>query len=320
MVTSPTATPTTQGTDDRVRPPRHRSYSLRTREAVAGYLVIAPAVLGFVLFLAGPVVASLVLSLTEYDILSSARWVGFDNYAALVRDPLFWQSLKVTATAASIGLPLNLLLSLGLALLLNRRIRGVSVWRTVYYLPSVVSGAAVAVLWVWILNPEFGVVNSVLRAVGIEGPNWLGDSRTALLSLIAVGLWSIGGNVIIYLAGLQGIPTELYEAAAIDGAGTWRRFLHVTLPLLTPVIFFNVVLGLIYSLQWFTEPFVMTGGGPENSTLTYMLYAYRNAFIFLKMGYALALVWTFFLLVLILTLLVFRSSPMWVHYEGVRRR
>jgi multiple sugar transport system permease protein len=171
-----------------------RSYSLRTREAVAGYLVIAPAVLGFVLFLAGPVIASLVLSFTEYDVLSPPRWAGLDNYATLAKDPLFWQSLKVTATAAAIGLPLNLLLSLGLALLLNRRIRGVATWRTVYYLPSVVSGAAVAVLWVWILNPEFGVVNSLLRSVGIEGPHWLGDRRTALLSLIAVSLWSIGGT------------------------------------------------------------------------------------------------------------------------------
>jgi multiple sugar transport system permease protein len=297
-----------------------RSYSLRTREMVAGYLVIAPAVLGFVVFLAGPVIASLALSFTKYDVLSPPAWVGLDNYGALTKDPLFWQSLKVTVVAAAISLPLNLVLSLGLAMLLNRRIRGMAVWRTVYYLPSVVSGAAVAVLWVWLLNPEFGIVNSALRAVGVDGPDWLGDKRTALLSLIAVGLWGIGGNVIIYLAGLQGIPTELYEAAEIDGANASKRFRHVTLPLLTPVIFFNLVLGLIYSLQWFTEPFVMTSGGPENSTLTYMLYAYRNAFIFLKMGYALALVWTFFLLVLVLTLVVFRSSPMWVHYEGTRRR
>ncbi len=311
----------TRGADvaRRERAPR-RSYSLRTREMIAGYLVIAPAVIGFVVFLAGPVVASLVLSLMKYDVLSPPEWVGLDNYGALVKDPLFWQSLKVTTIAAAISLPLNLLLSLGLAMLLNRRIRGMAIWRTVYYLPSVVSGAAVAVLWVWLLNPEFGIVNSLLRGVGIDGPNWLGDSRTALLSLIAVGLWAVGGNVIIYLAGLQGIPTELQEAAEIDGANAWRRFRHVTLPLLTPVIFFNLVLGLIYSLQWFTEPFVMTSGGPDNSTLTYMLYAYRNAFIFLKMGYALALVWTFFVLVLILTLFVFRSSPMWVHYEGTRRR
>lgn len=305
-----------------VRPRRtgRRSYSLRTREAVAGYLVIAPAVLGFVFFLAGPVITSLVLSLTKYDVLSSPQWVGLGNYRTLAKDPLFWQSLKVTVLAAAISLPLNLVLSLGLAMLLNRKIRGMAIWRTVYYLPSVVSGAAVAVLWVWILNPEFGIVNSALRAVGVDGPNWLGDTRTALLSLIAVGLWGVGGNVIIYLAGLQGIPTELHEAAEIDGAGAWARFRYVTLPLLTPVIFFNLVLGLIYSLQWFTEPFVMTDGGPDNSTLTFMLYAYRNAFIFLKMGYALALVWTFFLLVLILTLLVFRSSPIWVHYEGARRR
>lgn len=297
-----------------------RSYSLRTREAVAGYIVIAPAAIGFVVFVAGPVIASFVLSFTRYDILTSPHWTGLQNYRTMVKDPLFWQSLKVTAIAAVIGLPLNLVLSLGLAMLLNRRIRGISFWRTVYYLPAVVSGAAVAVLWVWILNPEFGVVNSILRSIGINGPDWLTDKRTALFSLIMVTLWAVGGNVIIYLAGLQGIPTELHEAAALDGANKRQRFLHVTLPLLTPVIFFNVVLGLIYTLQWFTEPFVMTGGGPDNSTLTYMLYAYRNAFVFFKMGYALALVWSFFVLVLALTLAVFRSSPWWVHYEGTRRR
>lgn len=292
--------------------------SLRTREAIGGYLMIAPAVIGFVVFVAGPIIASAVLSFTSYDILSSPKFVGLDNYRTMVHDDLFWQSLKVTAIAVVVGLPLNLILSLSLAMLLNRKVRTISVWRTIYYLPTVVAGAGVAVLWIWILNPEYGVVNGLLNSIGINGPNWLGDTKTALLSLIAVSLWAIGGTVMIYLAGLQGIPVELYEAAALDGASGWKGFRHVTLPLLTPVIFFNLVLGLIYSWQWFTEPFVMTQGGPDNSTLTYLLYAYRNAFMFFKMGYALALVFSMFVIVLALTMVVFRSSSSWVHYEGGR--
>jgi multiple sugar transport system permease protein len=292
--------------------------SLRRREAVAAYIFIAPAVFGFIVFLAGPIAASLVISLTNYDIISSPHWIGFDNYTALTHDDLFWQSLKVTVKAAMIGLPIGLSLSLGLAMLLNQPIKGLAFWRTVYYLPSVLSGAAVAVLWLWLLNPEFGILNVILRHMGLPAPDWLGDTTTALPSLIVVSLWGIGGTTIIYLAGLQGIPTELYEAAQIDGAGAWQRFYRVTLPMLSPVILFNLILALINQFQWFTEPFVMTQGGPENSTLTFMLYLYQNAFTYFKMGYASAMAWVFFVLVLVLTALVFRSSPMWVHYEGER--
>jgi multiple sugar transport system permease protein len=228
--------------------------------------------------------------------------------------------MMVTVKAAVIGLPLGLALSLGLAMLLNQRLKAIAFWRTVYFLPSVLSGAAVAVLWVWLLNPEFGVLDLILRHIGLPAPDWLGDTATALPSLIVVSLWGIGGSIVIYLAGLQGIPTELYEAAEVDGANAWQRFLHVTLPMLSPVIFFNLIIGLIGQFQWFTEPYVMTQGGPENSTLTFMLYLYQNAFTYFKMGYASAMAWVFFALVLVLTVLVFRSSPMWVHYEGERRR
>lgn len=292
--------------------------SLRTRESIAGYLFIAPAVVGFIVFLAGPFLASLLISFTDYKLLVAPQWVGLDNYRALMVDPLFWQSLKVTFQYAIIALPLGLVLSLGLAVLLNQKVRGISFWRTIYYLPAVVSGVAVAVLWSWILNPEFGLLNLLLRYFGIRGPHWLSDTRTALPALIVISLWGVGGSMVIYLAGLQGIPTELYEAAELDGAGAWRRFISVTLPMLSPVIFFNLVLGVIGSFQFFTEPFIMTRGGPENSTLTYMLYLYRNAFNYFKMGYASALAWVFFALVLVLTLAVFRSSPMWVHYESER--
>jgi multiple sugar transport system permease protein len=295
-----------------------RRMSLRTRESIAGYLFITPAVIGFVVFLAGPFLASLLISFTDYKLLVAPQWVGLDNYRALMVDPLFWQSLKVTFQYAIVALPLGLVLSLGLAVLLNQKVRGISFWRTIYYLPAVVSGVAVAVLWSWILNPEFGLLNLLLRYFGIRGPHWLSDTRTALPALIVISLWGVGGSMVIYLAGLQGIPTELYEAAELDGAGAWRRFISVTLPMLSPVIFFNLVLGVIGSFQFFTEPFIMTKGGPENSTLTYMLYLYRNAFNYFKMGYASALAWVFFALVLVLTLAVFRSSPMWVHYESER--
>lgn len=297
-----------------------RRSPLRTREMLAGYLFITPAVIGFLLFIAGPIGASLLLSLTEYQVITPPHWVGFENYRTLVNDPLFWQSLKVTFQYAIVALPLGLILSLGIALLMNQQVRGIAFWRTVYYLPAVISGAAVAVLWAWILNPEFGLLNLMLRYIGIRGPNWLADTRTALPALCAISLWAVGGNMVIYLAGLQGIPTELYEAAELDGANAWKRLLHVTLPMLSPVIFFNLVLGLIGCFQFFTEPFVMTKGGPENSTLTYMLYLYRNAFAYGKMGYASAMAWVFFAFMLVLTLLIFRSTPLWVHYENERGR
>ncbi len=301
-----------------MRPPAHTAQrlSLRKREAIAGFLFIAPALAGFVLFIAGPILASLGFSLTEFRLIASPHWTGLHNYLALAQDPLFWQSLNVTVRYALAALPLGLVFSLGLAVLMNQNVPAIAFWRTIYYLPAVVSGVAVAVLWTWILNPEFGLLNVLLRYVGIKGPHWLGDVRTALPALVIIGLWGVGGNMVIYLAGLQGIPSELYEAAEIDGATSWRRFINVTLPMLSPVIFFNIVMGLIGVFQFFTEPFVMTRGGPQNSTLTYMLYLYRNAFNYMKMGYASALAWVFFVLVLLLTLAVFRSSPLWVYYEA----
>lgn len=304
-------------TDSKVPP---RIGSLQAREALFGYLFILPAVLGFLIFIAGPIVASLYFSLTDYKIISAPNWVGLANYTRLLKDPIFWQSLKVTLVYAVLSLPLGLVMSLSLAVLMNQKIRGISFWRTVYYLPAVISGAAVAVLWRWILNPEFGLVNVLLKYLGIEGPKWLQDSRWALPSLVMISLWAVGGSMVIYLSGLQGIATELYEAAEMDGAGSWRRFVHVTIPMLSPVIFFNVVMGLIGAFQWFTEPFVMTRGGPSQSTLSYMLNLYNNAFQFFKMGYASAMAWVLFVLVLLLTLAVFRSSPMWVHYEAQRGR
>ena len=199
---------------------------------------------------------------------------------------------------------------------MNQKVPGIPVWRTIYYLPAVVSGVAVAMLWVWVFHSEFGLVNLGLRLVGIKGPAWLGDPDWALPALILMSFWGVGSGMIVKLAGLQSIPTEFYEAASIDGANWWHRFWKVTLPMLTPVLFFNVVMGIINSFQYFTNAYVMTNGGPGRATLFYNLYLYQNAFRYFKMGYASALAWILFVIILVFTLLVFKSSPYWVYYEG----
>jgi multiple sugar transport system permease protein len=207
-----------------------------------------------------------------------------------------------------------------LAVLLNQDVRGLSIYRTIFYLPSVVSGVAVAMLWLWVFNPELGVVNSLLGIVGIEGPKWFASSKWALTTFIITSLWGIGGGMVIYLAGLQGVPTSLYEAAELDGATAWHRFWHITIPMTSPVIFFNLIMGIIGSFQVFTGGYVITNGGPANATLFYVLYLYRNAFQYFKMGYASALAWILFIVILVLTLLMFRLVGGLVYYEGSPRK
>lgn len=297
-----------------------RPWTLSQQEAVWAYLFISPWIIGFFVFTVGPMLASLYFSATEYNVIDPPEWVGLANYHRLfLNDPLFWHSLKVTLNYALMALPLGLLIGFFLAILLNQKIPGVNLWRTVYFLPSVVAGVAVTLLWIRIFNTRIGILNPFLEKVfGIKGPGWLQDPDWALPALVIMGLWGIGGSMIIYLAGLQGIPTTLYEAATLDGANTWQRFQNVTLPMMTPVIFYNLVLGMIGSFQYFTEAYVASGGegGPVRSTLVYNLYLYQNAFKFFDMGYASALAWILFLIVLILTVLVFRSSDFWVFYEG----
>ncbi len=295
-----------------VRPQR---LGLWQREVLHCYIFMAPAVLGLLLFSLGPMVASLLLSFTQYDVVSSPSWIGLRNYQDLIHDDLFWQALKVTSIYSAVSVPANLALALLLAVLLNRRFRGVYLFRTVYYLPTVISGVAVAMLWRWMFNADYGIINLILGKLGIQGPEWLTSERWALPALIITSLWGVGGTMLIYLAGLQGIPVELYEAAEIDGAGAWGKFRHVTLPLISHVTFFNLVLGVIGSLQVFAEAYVLTGGGPNNATLLLSIYLYNNAFQYLKMGYASAIAWVMFVIVLLLTLLVLRSSTLWVFYE-----
>ncbi len=299
---------------------RPRLSRWRRREIFDAYLFISPTVIGLLVFLLGPIIASAALSFTDYDILTAPAWVGLDNYTGLFQDGLFWQALRVSVIYSVISVPLGLALSLGAALLLNQKIRGVAILRSIYYMPTIISGVAVAMLWRWLFNAQFGMVNILLGKIGIRGPMWLTDERWALTAIIIASFWGVGGAMLIYLAGLQGIPSELYEAAEIDGATEQAKFRYITLPMISHVTFFNLVLGIIGALQLFTDAYVMTGGGPNNATLFLSLYLYRQAFLYLKMGYASAMAWVLFAIVLVLTLLVFKSSPMWVYYESERRR
>jgi multiple sugar transport system permease protein len=297
--------------------PRRRS--VRQREALHGYVFMAPAILGLLLFTLGPVIVSLALSFTDYGLLTDPEWVGLENYRDMIGEELFWQALRVSTTYSLVSVPLGLVAGLGLAVLLNRRMRGVTLFRSIYYLPTVISGVGVAMLWRWLFNAEFGIINVLLGFIGIEGPAWLTNERWALPALIITSLWGVGSTTLIFLAGLQGIPGELYEAAEMDGAGQLRQFRHITLPLISHVTFFNLVLGIIGALQVFTDAFVITRGGPNHATLFLALYLYNHAFKYLNMGYAAAIAWVMFIIVMLLTLLVFRSSALWVFYEQERQ-
>jgi multiple sugar transport system permease protein len=271
---------------------------------------------GFLAFIAGPMLYSLYLSLTKYDILSTPRWVGLENFTRLWQDDLFWQSLKVTGYYSFGAVPLRLLFGLFLAVLLNQRIVARAFFRTLFYLPAVMSGVAVSLLWLWVFNPEFGVINYLLSFVGIEGPKWIYSEDWAVPSLILMSVWDAGAIMIIFLAGLQGVPDSLYDAAEVDGANVLQKFWNVTLPMLSPVILFNLVIGVINSFQVFTQAYIMTGGGPHNATYFMVLYIYHSAFNDLRMGFASALAWVLFLITLVFTLLIFRSTPFWVYYES----
>lgn len=275
--------------------------------------------LGFVVFWAVPLVVSAYISLTDYALAGTPKFVGLENYRSLFNDKLFWQAVRVTLTYAFIVVPLWIVTSLALALVMNQKLRGLTTFRTIYYLPAVLSGVATAMLWGWLFNYRSGLLNGLLQSIGLRGPNWLGDKNIALFSLMLMSLWTMGWYLPIWLGGLQGIPTELYEAAEMDGANAWQRLRNVTLPMLSPVILYNLVINIIFATQLFTEPMMMTGGGPQFSTLSYVLYLYNNAFSYLKMGQATAMAWLLFMFTLALSALVLKFSPMWVHVESERR-
>ncbi len=305
---------------------RRRRASASFREAIEGYLAISPWLIGFIVFTGGPILFSLYMSFTYWDLTDVPRWAGIQNYLDLSSDPRFWQSLKVTLTYSVLALPLGLLAGLGLSLLLNLKLAGMNLFRTLFYIPSVIAGVAVAAIWMWTLNGQFGLLNYLLSFIGIQGPDWLGDPNFALYALVLISLWGVGGGAVIYLAGLQNIPAQLYEAAAIDGAGVFARFRSVTLPLLSPTIFFLLVTGIIASFQTFTTVYILSGvnrdqpiGAPEDSTLFYLLYLYSQAFGGSdKFGYAAAMAWIGALISLGLAVLVFKSQGRWVYYESER--
>lgn len=288
-----------------------------TREALYGYLMASPWILGFLLFTLGPMVASFIIGLYDTNFLNKTNWVGFHWYRSVVQDRLVQKALLNTAYYSFATVPLNTILALSIAVMLNQGVKWQSFWRTVYYLPSVVSGVAVALLWRWLYEPEIGLFNTLLKQVGIQGPRWIFSEQWAMPSIILMTLWGAGGAMLIYLAGLRGIPTHLYEAAEIDGAGSLRRFFAITLPLLTPTIFFNVVLNIIGSWQVFTQALIMTNGGPNNATLTAVLHLYRTGFQNASFGYASAQAWLLFLIILVFVFFALRSASTWVNYDRV---
>lgn len=283
----------------------------------AGYAFIGPWLVGFAAFTAVPFAASILLSFTRYDIVSDPVWVGTANYDRLLtQDPIFWKSLSITFKYALAAVPLSIAAGVALALLLNLDIAGIAVYRTLFFIPSIVPVVATSVLFLWLLNPQTGLVNGILAEFGVAGPAWLADKRWAFASLVFMSLWGVGGSMVIYLAGLKDIPLALYEAAIIDGAGAWLRTRHITLPMLTPVIFFNLIMGIIGSFQYFTQAYIVTRGGPDDSTNFYALYLFNRAWRYLDMGYASAMAWILFAIVMVMTIVIFRSHRRWVHYEN----
>lgn len=306
------------------RPQRRQGALTRNerRRILTGLLFISPAIIGFIVFIAYPLIASFYYSLTRYDVLSAPRWVGFANYQQLfTRDETFRKGIENTLFMVLIGLPIHLLFDLFVALLLNLKIRGLPIYRTIFYMPSVVPAVVSAILWLWIFNGQYGLLNAVLNLFGLPPQGWLTNPALTKPSVIFMGLWYGGNTIIILLAALQDVPLELYEAAELDGAGAVAKTFNVTLPMITPAIFYTLIIGMIGYFQFFTEAWVLTAtreggaGGPAQSLMFYAIYLYQNAFIFFKMGYASAMAWILFIIILVTTIVLFRSSG-WVYYRG----
>lgn len=309
----------TATTHDAITHARRRGSVQRKRNNLYGYLFLAPWLIGFFGLFIGPGLASLFFSFNQFDVISPPKWVGGDNYVKMfTSDDLFWPSLGRTFYFTVLAVPLGVFGSMVLAILLNTKVKGVTLFRTLFFMPSLVPLVSAVVLWTWLLNADYGIVNQGLRAIGIDPPGWFADRRWAIPSLIAMGLWGgIGGTrMIIFLAGLQGVPDELYEAAEIDGANRWHRIRHVTIPLITPTIFFNLILGIIGAMQTFEGAFLATGGGPAFATWFFGMHIWKHAFDYWNMGYASALAWFFAVIIVLITLIQQRLSKSWVFYYG----
>ncbi|OUS72151.1 hypothetical protein B1748_25170 [Paenibacillus sp. MY03] len=298
---------------------KSNSYSRKRIETVEGYLFVSPVVLGILIFMLWPIIQSFYYSFTRYSVIKSPEWIGIENYSQLMQNSLFWHSLKITFIYTFLSVPFGLIAGFFLALLLKRTVLGIQWFRAIFYLPVVVPVVALGVLWKQIYSPDAGLANQLLGWLGLSPYPWFSNPDTVMTSLIVMSLWQAGGAMIIWIAGLEGVPAHLYEAAIVDGASPIRRFWHITIPMVTPVIFFNLVMGVISALQVFGQVAVTTGGGPLNASNFLMVMIYSEAFGRLNMGYASAISWILFLLISICTAIIFRSSRSWVHYEGGAR-
>ncbi|MEU9835103.1 sugar ABC transporter permease [Streptosporangium sp. NPDC048047] len=307
---------------ERTRPAAaRRVLAPQRREALWFYLMASPWIVGFVVLTLGPVIVSIWLSMTDWDLFTEPEFVGPDNYVRLfTADPVFWKVLGNTAFYAFLSVPLGMAASLGVAYLLNKPLRLIRLFRTAVYLPTLVPLVATSILFVWMFAPDTGLINSFLGLFGVDGPEWLLDADWVKPALIIMSLWQIGTAVLLLLAGMQSVPRHLYEAAALDGAGPGRQFWHITMPMLTPVIFFNLVMGIIGAFQVFSQIYIMTEGGPDNASQMVVPLLFQHAFKFNHMGYASAIAWVLFLIMMLLTLVVIRSSSMWVFYESEVKR
>lgn len=292
------------------------SSKLEREERRGFFLFISPWLVGFVLLMLVPMLTSAYISLTRWNLLKPPVFVGLENFKTIFADPLFYKSMRVTFTYTLFAVPLNIVLSVFMAILLNNKIKGMNVYRTLFYLPAVVSGVVIALVWMWMFQPEFGIINNLLSYIGIQGPKWIYDENWAMPSLILMSLWNVGGNIVLYLAALQGVPTEQYEAASIDGARWLDKFLNITLPGISPTLLFTTLTGVINSLQTFTQAYVMTNGGPNESTTFYAYYIYNNAFVYRKMGEASAQGWIMFAIICVISLLIMKTSAGKVYYDG----
>jgi multiple sugar transport system permease protein len=290
---------------------------LARREAFEGYLFILPWAIGFLVFRLGPMLYSLYLSLNRYRGTGDIKWVGLQNYVYMfTQDPRFRDSLRATTIYVLAFLPLSLIIGLAIALLMNQKVPGILGFRTIYYLPSVLSGVAVAIVWSFVFHKQYGVLNAILSVVGIPAIGWLVDPQYVMIAFVIMSLWGVGGSMIVYLSGLQSIPTELYEASSIDGANAIQRFFKITIPMLTPTIFFNLVTGLIGAFQIFANAYIMTGGGPQYRTYFFGLNIYFTAFSSLRFGMASATAWILFVIIIVLTIFIQTTSRRWVYYAG----
>ena len=291
--------------------------SSKARENLTGYLFISPWLIGFLVFTLWPFLRSFYLSFCNYNIVQPPKFIGLANYQMMLfNDELFYKSLWVTLRYALVAVPLTLFVGVALALLLNLNVKGIAVFRTIFYLPSIVPTVAMTSIFMWILNPQVGMVNRMLALAGVTGPAWLSDPVWTPWTLIFMAVWAAGGSMVIYLAGLKDIPQYLYEAATLDGAGAFRKMRMITLPMLSPVIFFNLVMSVIGTFQYFTQAFVISNGsgGPEDSTLFYALYMFKRCWKYMDMGYGSAMAWVLFIIVMVSTGLIFRTQKRWVHY------